>query len=207
MRCRHWFQIRPSRPCSRQRAKRHRRPHPPAWEHRSRMRTRAPLLLILAALVVALLLFWVLTGDTNEGPTTPSTPASSLQATAASAEPEPPPRSPAKTKSGYRLAGTVVGDALYAVIEQPDGTNDLYRPGQTVPGLGRLIDLEADRATFDGDEGRIELQLVPAPTPTDTPSPAEDRTLAPTTPPAEPSALDLTPPATSPSSATDLSAS
>jgi hypothetical protein len=96
---------------------------------------------------------------------------------------------------------------MYAVIERPDGTNDLYRPGQTVPGLGRLVDLAADRATFEGSDGRIELQLVPASTPTITPSPADEPTPAPTTQPAEPSGPDLTAPATSPSSETDRSAS
>jgi hypothetical protein len=80
---------------------------------------------------------------------------------------------------GARLAGTVVGDARYAVIELPDGTNDLFRPGQEVPGLGRLVEVENNRATFDGPSGRIEMKLVPAATTTpvillrDTPPTAE----------------------------------
>jgi hypothetical protein len=171
------------------------------------MNTRISLLLILAALTLALFLFWILTRDVGVEPVPPPSPPPSFEASPHPPQGTPPPGSPVATKSGYRLAGTVVGDALYAVIEQPDGSNDLYRPGQTVPGLGRLVDLAADRATFEGSDGRIELQLVPASTPTVTPSPEEKATSAPTTQPVEPSALDRPPPAASLSSETDQSAS
>jgi hypothetical protein len=170
------------------------------------MNTRISLLLILAALVLALFLFWRLTGRKDVGPTPPPSTPPGLEATSQAA-PRTPPGSPVATKTGYRLAGTVVGDATYAVIEQPDGTNDLYRPGQVVPGLGRLVDLGADRATFEGSDGRFELQLVPASTPTVTSSPVEEPTASSTTRPAERSVSDLTPPATSPSSESDQSAS
>jgi hypothetical protein len=69
---------------------------------------------------------------------------------------------------GYRLAGTVVGDLSYAIIEDPSGVNQLYRPGQTVPGLGQLIEIEADRVTVAGSDGTFALQLAPAPTTTPT---------------------------------------
>lgn len=167
------------------------------------MIARVSLLLILAALALALFLFWMLTGKTNEAPApTPSPPPQATSVTV-------PPAAARSTasRSGYRLAGTVVGDAMYAVIEQPDGTNDLYRMGQEVPGLGRLVDLGADRATFEASDGRIELQLAPASTPTVTPSPAEQPTALETTLPTEPSDRDLTPPAASPSGETDQSVS
>jgi len=89
---------------------------------------------------------------------------------------------------GHRLAGTVVGDVRYAVVEFPDGTNDLYRPGQDVPGLGRLVEVESNHAIFEGDNGRLDLRLVAAPTTTpvlllrDTPR-AEAVTPAPPPPP------------------------
>lgn len=166
---------------------------------------RISLLPILAALALILLLFWTLMRDTGVEPPPPTPPVRG--ATTPPEEPTTPPRSPAATKPGYRLAGTVVGDVRYAVIEQPDGTNDLYRPGESVPGLGRLVDLGADRATFEGSDGRIELQLAPASTPTVTPSPAEEPTSEEATETTEPSGLDLTPPATSPSGETDQSAS
>jgi hypothetical protein len=171
------------------------------------MNTRTTLLLILAALALAFFLFWMRTGGRGVEPTPGSAPSPGLEEPPPPSQGTGPVRSPARTKSGYRLAGTVVGDASYAVVEQPDGTNDLYRPGQTVPGLGRLIELEANRATFEGSDGRYELELVPASTPTVTPLPAEEPTPAATTQPEEPSDLDRTPPATSPSSETDRSAS
>lgn len=66
----------------------------------------------------------------------------------------------------HRLAGTVVGDEQYVVIEHPDGRNELYRPGQTVPGLGKVGQIGPDSATFEADGRRITLRLLPAPTPT-----------------------------------------
>lgn len=89
---------------------------------------------------------------------------------------------------GHRLAGTVVGDVRYAVVELPDGTNDLYRPGQEVPGLGRLVEVASNHAIFEGDNGRVDLRLVPAATTTpvlllrDTP-PTEVVTRTPLPPP------------------------
>jgi hypothetical protein len=66
----------------------------------------------------------------------------------------------------HRLAGTVVGDEQYVIIEHPDGRNELYRPGQTVPGLGKVGEIGADNAVFEADGRRITLRLLPAPTPT-----------------------------------------
>jgi hypothetical protein len=156
---------------------------------------------------LALFLFWMLTRTTDVATVPSHSPTADLAPTSPTTRTTPTPESASVTKTGYRLAGTVVGDALYAVIEQPDGTNELYRPGQMVPGLGRLIDLWADRATFEGSDGRIELQLVPASTPTVAPSPEEKPLPANTTQPAESAESDPTPPGELPSGETDQSAS
>lgn len=94
------------------------------------------------------------------------TPAVSATATAG-----PPPAA-----IGYRLAGTVVGDLAYAIIVDPHGNNQLYRPGQTVPQLGVVRSVEADQVTLEGSNGVFALQLAPGPT--DTPTTA--RTQVPT---------------------------
>lgn len=92
--------------------------------------------------------------------------------------PAPPSPVPTPTRAagalpaaarGYRLAGTVVGDLAYAIIETPDGANQLYRPGQRVPGLGEVSGIEPDRITLAGSDGPFTLQLAPAPTTAPTP--------------------------------------
>jgi hypothetical protein len=75
---------------------------------------------------------------------------------------------PPAAARGYRLAGTVVGDMTYAIIEDPRGANQLYRPGQTVPGLGQITAIGSDSITLAGNDGSYELQLAPAPTLTPT---------------------------------------
>jgi hypothetical protein len=70
--------------------------------------------------------------------------------------------------STYRLAGTVVGDMRFAIVEAPDGTNDLYSIDEEVPGLGRLVAVGPKSATFEGTEGRFEMKLLAAPTATST---------------------------------------
>jgi hypothetical protein len=73
---------------------------------------------------------------------------------------------------GYRLAGTVVGDLSYAILEDPGGNNQLYRPGQTIPGVGRLTGIEADRIILAGSDGTFVLPLASAPTATWTAPPS-----------------------------------
>ena len=125
--------------------------------------------LVLAVSVIAVLLLgvWLLRSahrDTEMPPPTvvelPPTPAATVTPPAATAPP---------AASGYRLAGTVVGDLAYAIIVDPHGANQLYRIGQTVPGLGALTAIEADRVTMSGSEGSFVLQLAPAPPSTPTP--------------------------------------
>jgi hypothetical protein len=106
----------------------------------------------------------------------------------------------------HRLAGTVVGDVRYAVIEAPDGESDLYRPGQTVPGLGRLLRVDPTSAILEGEHGRIEIRLAPAPTAPPSPSPPRP-VLASPSPATTPQAPARTPPGAPPSSAPDQSAS
>jgi hypothetical protein len=68
----------------------------------------------------------------------------------------------------YRLAGTVVGDLSYAIVEDPNGVNQLYRPGQIIAGLGEVSTIEADRITLVDGGTTLVLQLAPAPTTTPT---------------------------------------
>ena len=116
--------------------------------------------LLIACLALVFLLGWWIrrlhetAAPPSEFASTAAPPAATITATSA-------PGTPAAVR--HRLAGTVIGDASYAVIEHPDGTNELYRPGQEVPGLGRLVRVEADRATFAGQQGSFDLKLAPAP--------------------------------------------
>lgn len=162
-------------------------PYPTAW------------ILIGSLAAVLVLGFWLLGRGPARGPVPP--PPTSPPTRAATSTPSPELVRQTPFSRGHRLAGTVVGDVRYAVIEAPDGRSDLYGIGETVPGLGRLVDVEADRATFEGDEGRIEIRLAPAPTPTSTPrrpAPTTDATLPPTPdrasgrkPSSKPSSADL----------------
>jgi hypothetical protein len=69
---------------------------------------------------------------------------------------------------GYRLAGTVVGDVTYAIVEMPQGGNELLRPGQILRGVGQVVSIDEDHIVIDGDDGRFELPLASAPTATPT---------------------------------------
>jgi len=123
-------------------------------------------ILTLSVLVVLLLGIWLL----RRAHTDSEPPAATPTVTAAVAPPTAVPTAATSptvaAAEGYRLAGTVVGDLSYAIIEDPHGGNQLYRPGQTIPGLGEVITIEADRITLAGSDGTIALQLAPGATPT-----------------------------------------
>ncbi len=129
------------------------------------MNPRRVILGILAAcLVTALLLGGWLRLRAREGVLHRDADRSSPPSPSATVTETPSPTMTVAVR--HRLAGTVVGDMEFAVVDDPSGSSELYRPGQTVPGLGRLVAVEAERAVFEGESGRIELRLLPPPTPT-----------------------------------------
>jgi hypothetical protein len=129
----------------------------------------------LSLAVVLALGVWLLQRAHSDGaPPPPGTPT---------ATPSPlPPAAPTATPGAaallarrYRLAGTVVGDLSYAIVEDPNGVNRLYRPGQIIPELGEVRTIEADRITLVDGATTLVLQLAPAPTTTPTLQRAESR--------------------------------
>jgi hypothetical protein len=126
--------------------------------------------LTVSLAAVLLLGVWLLRGAHRDNaipaPIATAPPQPTLAPTAT-----PPVLAPPPAANGYRLAGTVVGDLAYAIIEDPRGANQLYRVGQVVPGLGELTAIEADRITLSGSGGSFVLQLAPAAPSTPTPLP------------------------------------
>lgn len=99
-------------------------------------------------------------------PEPPPTASPSVTAT-----PEPtatPTGAIPRAATGYRIAGTVVGDVSYAVIVSPEGRSELVRTGQILKGLGQLMAIEKDGVTIAGDNGEYVLQVASAPTVTAT---------------------------------------
>jgi hypothetical protein len=151
---------------------------------------RAIAIILGVSLAAVLVLGVVLLRRAHRDEPPPAPPPTIAATTAAAATPTPvgPVNAPPPAARGYRLAGTVVGDLSYAIIESPSGANQLYRPGQSVPGLGELTSVEADRVTLVGSDGSFALQLAPGATPTSPP----------TSPPGSPTAPPATPPARRP---------
>lgn len=151
-------------------------------------------ILTISVAGVLLLGVYLLTSARRIAESTSATPA----AVAEAPSPVPSPTgtmAPAPAVVGYRLAGTVVGDLAYAIIESPDGTNQLYRPGQMVPGLGEVQSVEADRIVVAGGEGLLTLSLAAAPTGTATrarPRPTDVPPLQAATPARSPRARSAT---------------
>ena len=111
---------------------------------------------------------WRRTAGTTE-------PVSSAAATPRGKSPTVPATTPLQVPRGYRLAGVAVGEPeSFAVVETPGGANVLYRVNADIPGLGRLVRIDAEHIVVQGDAGRLELWLMPAATPT----PTRLRTLA-----------------------------
>ena len=89
----------------------------------------------------------------------------------------------AKLPPGYRLAGVAVGEPeSFAVVEAPSGSHGLYRLGEDVPGLGRVLRIEAEHIVVQTDAGQFDLWLTPAPTVTAGRVPPVTATLAHRTP-------------------------
>jgi hypothetical protein len=130
---------------------------------------RAIAVILAVSLGVVLLLgIWLLRRAHSGVETTPSTPTATAAPTFV-APTVTPGVAVQSVASGYRLAGTVVGDLSYAIIEDPRGANQLYHLGQTVPGLGEVTAIEANSITLAGKDGTLALQLAPAATTTPTP--------------------------------------
>jgi len=122
----------------------------------------AKLIAASATLVLALVLARILYAPRRGAPALPAptaTPTPSIGSATAGVAPTTP-------SPGYRLAGTVVGDAHYAIVVAPDGTNDLYHVGERVPGLGKLLEIHARSAIFLGAQGKFEMILLAEPTAT-----------------------------------------
>jgi len=116
---------------------------------------------------VLLLGIYLLTRNRDSGATAAPTPVATVAMPSPAASATATVGPPAAAR-GYRLAGTVVGDLAYAIIVDPQGNNQLYRPGQTVPELGVVRSVEADQVTLDGSNGAFTLRLAPGPTDTPT---------------------------------------
>jgi hypothetical protein len=163
-------------------------------------------LLLAACLVSILALGWYLRRSAPSG--SEDQTASTSEASLATSSPTPTASAQPTAPLGHRLAGTVVGDEQYVIIEDPDGANELYRPGESVPGLGKLVEIGPDRAAFDSDAGRILLRLLPGSTPTSSPRATPTSALADTSEPTPaPPPPDRSAPAPSPSAEPDRSAS
>ena len=139
-----------------------------------------PLRGTLIAIILCLLLLMALTGAwlwTRLIATPP--PPSIPPATATPSVPATPTPTPLQAPPGYRLAGVAVGEPdSFAVVEAPKGSNQLYRVNAEVPGLGRLIRIDAERIVVESAAGQFDLWLAPAPTA----SPTRVRTPAPPPP-------------------------
>ena len=77
---------------------------------------------------------------------------------------------PLAAPPGYRLAGVAVGEPdSFVVVESPNGAHTLYRVNAEVPGLGRVVRIDAEHVVVESPEGQFEMWLAPAPTDTPTP--------------------------------------
>ena len=100
---------------------------------------------------------------------TPPPPALA-RASATIAPTAEPTSTPLTAPPGYRLAGVAVGEPdSFAVVESPNGSHTLYRVNADVPGLGRVVRIDAEHVIVESPEGQFDMWLAPAPTETPTP--------------------------------------
>ena len=126
---------------------------------------------VAAAVICALLIVIIVSGlwlwrrlVTTLAPQLPST------STATATMPPGLTPTPLRAPPGYRLAGVAVGEPeSFAVIEAPSGTHALYHLDADVPGLGKLVRIEAERVLVQSETGEFEMWLAPAATATATP--------------------------------------
>lgn len=126
-------------------------------------------ILTTSLLVVLALGIWLL-WSARQSPAPPPPLAAAAPTSTPTAPTAPGVITPPAEAMRHRLAGTVVGGVSFAIIEDANGANALYRPGQTVPGLGELVEIAEDRVMLVGNEGRFEMRIASAPTVTTTPS-------------------------------------
>jgi hypothetical protein len=121
---------------------------------------------IILTLVVLAAIAWRLHGPASE------TPPVAVIATAPPRAPRPnaATASPTEVTIAHRLAGVALGNVRYAVVEQPDGATALYRDGDDVPGLGKIVEVTENSATFEGSSGRVRLSVKPPPSPSPAPA-------------------------------------
>ena len=134
------------------------------------------------ALVAAALLAWIITHPAAPQTSAPPAAATSSPTGAATATVAP------TVVPGYRLAGTALGlRGRYAVFEAPDGTTEMYRVGEEVPGLGTLQKVGDVDAVLATSAGEMRFQVRPAPTKVaeNTPTVKRARTPSPQSDPSE----------------------
>lgn len=157
---------------------------------------------LLALLLIAAVAFWLWPGRKHTAvvpagaPVTPPARATVVPAAMTT---------PALSPPGYRLAGVAVGDPdSFAVVESPSGASALYHLDEPIPGLGRLVRIEAEQVVVESKAKRMVLWLRPAATPTPTqslPPATRPRRTRPTVPPRSRSAGGGTGPELAPSAA------
>jgi len=141
----------------------------------------ARLLAVILALTAAALLLWAvlrerpapLDAAPTAAPATSATPTSVAVAAATTAV------------HGYRLAGTAAGlRGRYAVFEDPSGATEMYKVGEEVPGLGRLLFVGETEATVATTSGETRFRVRPAPTKLPESTPTAERVRKPSPTPA-----------------------
>lgn len=128
---------------------------------------RRGLFLLLAVLVLAA--FLTARFVPRHGGPTPQSETPAFTPTPLPALTTPPIASP--TPLRHRLAGVAQGKVCYAAVEGPDGSSGLYRVGEEIPGLGRLLAVDRDGAVIEQANGPLRLRVAPGPTSSPTPAP------------------------------------